>query len=158
AMDRRVQAAVEGAGRDQLLRRLAEAMAGLEPALVESDSRRLVAEILRRTRRRSLVVLFTGLEAPGLEQGLLPVLTSLTSRHTVVLAAVGDPRIAQMRAARGTADAVYEAAAAEQSQHERSRMTALLRGRGVEVVDAPPADFAPAVADAYLSLKAAGRL
>ena len=37
-------------------------------------------------------------------------------------------------------------------------MTALLRRRGVEVVDAPPESFAPAVADAYLALKAAGRL
>jgi hypothetical protein len=37
-------------------------------------------------------------------------------------------------------------------------MTALLRRRGAEVVDAPPESFAPAVADAYLALKAAGRL
>ena len=41
---------------------------------------------------------------------------------------------------------------------ERRRTTALLRKRGVEVVDAPPESFAPAVADTYLSLKAAGRL
>jgi len=53
---------------------------------------------------------------------------------------------------------VYDAAAAEQARGERRRMTALLRLRGVEVVDAPPASFAPAVSDAYLSLKAAGRL
>ncbi|GAC1329504.1 MAG: hypothetical protein NVSMB13_17170 [Mycobacteriales bacterium] len=41
---------------------------------------------------------------------------------------------------------------------ERRRVTGVLRGRGVEVVDEPPATFAPAVADAYLGLKAAGRL
>nr|WP_257210697.1 hypothetical protein [Actinomyces ruminis] len=37
-----------------------------------------------------------------------------------------------------------------------------LRGRlhraGVEVVEAPPSGLAPALADAYLALKAAGRL
>ena len=33
-----------------------------------------------------------------------------------------------------------------------------LRRHGVEVVDAPPEDIAPALADAYLALKAAGRL
>ncbi|MDP9497976.1 MAG: DUF58 domain-containing protein, partial [Actinomycetota bacterium] len=54
--------------------------------------------------------------------------------------------------------AVYEAAAAERAQAERRRTAALLRQRGVEVVDAPPDEFAPAVADAYLALKSAGRL
>ena len=33
-----------------------------------------------------------------------------------------------------------------------------LRKYGVEVVDAPPEELAPKLADAYLALKAAGRL
>jgi len=37
-------------------------------------------------------------------------------------------------------------------------MTALLTRRGVEVVDAVPERLAPALADRYLALKAAGRL
>ncbi len=158
ALDRQVRAAVEGAGRSEALARVVDAMAGLEPALLESDGRLLVAEVLRRARRRSLVVLFTTLDAAPLEEGLLPVLGSLTSRHTVVLASVGDPRVEQLRSGRGSAEAVYAAAAAERAGAERRRMTAVLRSRGVEVVDAAPDAFAPAVADAYLSLKAAGRL
>jgi uncharacterized protein (DUF58 family) len=149
---------VEGAGRGELLPRMVDAMAGLEPALVEADGRRMVGEVLRRTRRRSLVVLFTTLDAAPLEEGLLPVLASLTSRHTVVLAAVADPRVHEMAGGTGEIEAVYDAAAAERARAERRRMTALLRRRGVEVVDAPPESFAPAVSDAYLSLKAAGRL
>jgi len=158
ALDRDVRAAVEGVGRDEVLPRMVDVMAGLEPALVESDGRRLASEVLRRARRRSLVVLFTTLDAAPLEEGLLPVLASLTRRHTVVLASVGDPRVEQMAAGGGDIKAVYDAAAAERSRAERRRMTALLRRRGVEVVDAPPARFAPAVSDAYLDLKAAGRL
>jgi len=158
ALDRQVRAAVEGVGREELLGRLVDAMAGLEPALVEGDSRRLVSEVLRRSRRRSLVVLFTTLDAAPLEEGLLPLLGSLTSRHTVVLAAVGDPRVEEMATARGDVEAVYDAAAAERARSERRAVTSLLRARGVEVVDAPPESFAPAVADAYLGLKAAGRL
>ncbi|MCU1672953.1 MAG: lipoprotein [Frankiales bacterium] len=158
AMDRDVRASVEGVRRNEVLSRMVDALAGLEPALVESDGRRLVAEVLRRGRRRSLVVLFTTLDATSLEEGLLPVLGSLTSRHTVVLASVGDPRVEQMLVDRGSVEAVYDAAAAEQARGERRRMSALLRRRGVEVVDAPPSTFAPAVADAYLELKAAGRL
>ena len=158
AVDRVARAAVEGAGRGEVLSRLADAMAGLEPALVETDAGLLVGEVLRRTRRRSLVVLFTSLEAAPLAEGLLPVLGSLTSRHTVLLASVGDPRVAEMLAGRGDAEHVYDAAAAEQARAERRRTTSVLRRRGVEVVDAPPESFAPAVADAYLALKAAGRL
>ena len=158
AFDREPRAAVEGVGRDELLPRMVDAMAGLEPALVESDGRRLVGEVLRRARRRSLVVLFTTLDAAPLEAGLLPLLPSLTSRHTVLLAAVGDPRVEAMAAGGGSVDAVYDAAAAERARTERRRLTALLRRRGVEVVDAPPETFAPAVSDAYLSLKAAGKL
>jgi uncharacterized protein (DUF58 family) len=158
AFDREPRAAVESVGREDVLPRVVDAMATLEPALVEADGRRLVAEVLRRTRRRSLVVLFTTLDPAPLQEGLLPVLTSLTARHVVVLAAVGDPRVEEMAAGGGSAEAVYDAAAAERARSERRRMTALLRRRGVEVVDAPPARFAPAVSDAYLALKAAGKL
>lgn len=158
AVDREVRGSVEGASRQDLLARLVDVTAGLEPALIESDGRRLVSEVLRRSRRRSLVVLFTTLDAAPLHEGLLPVLASLTSRHTVVLASVGDPRVDELASGRGSAETVYAAAAAERSRAERRHVTAELRKRGVEVVDAPPESFAPAVADTYLALKAAGRL
>ncbi|MDT7539668.1 MAG: hypothetical protein QOI82_3253 [Actinomycetota bacterium] len=158
AMDRELRAAVQDVGRNELLARMVDAMAGLEPALVESDGRRLVSEVLRRARRRSLVVLFTTLDRPALEEGLLPSLASLTSRHMVVLASVGDPRVEEMAMARSEISAVYDAASAERHREERRRTTSLLRRRGVEVIDAPPESFAPAVTDAYLALKAAGRL
>ena len=158
AFDRELRAAVQDVGRNEVLPRMVDAMAGLEPALVESDGRRLVSEVLRRARRRSLVVLFTTLDRAALEEGLLPSLASLTSRHTVVLASVGDPRVEEMLTARSDIAAVYDAAAAERHREDRRRTTSLLRSRGVEVVDAPPETFAPAVADAYLALKAAGRL
>ena len=158
AIDREVRGTVEGVGREELLGRMVDTMALLEPALVETDNRRLVAEVLRRSRRRSLVVLFTALDAAPLREGLLPVLPSLTSRHTVVLASVGDTRLSELAAGRSDVDAVYAAAAAEKAQADRRALTAELRLRGVEVIDAPPDVFASKVADAYLSLKAAGRL
>lgn len=158
AADSVVRASVEGASRNEVLPTLVQAMAPLEPALVESDAQLIVAEVLRRERKRALVVLFTSLDPAPIEHGLLPVLSALTARHTVVLAAVGDPRVAELAGRRGDTEAVYEAAAAERSLAERRRVTAQLRHRGVTVVDAPADVFASKVADAYLSLKAAGRL
>jgi uncharacterized protein (DUF58 family) len=63
-----------------------------------------------------------------------------------------------MAAGRGSAPAVYGAAAAARTQHDRARISEQLRRHGVEVVDALPDVLAPALADRYLSLKAAGRL
>ncbi|HEX6352870.1 DUF58 domain-containing protein [Actinophytocola sp.] len=158
AYDRRLRTAVSGAAAGEVLSAMVNAMAPLEPELVESDAGGMVAEILRRARRRSLVVLLTGLDAAALEPGLLPLLPSLTHRHRLVLAAVSDPRVTEMATGRGDVSAVYEAAAAERALGDRRRMAALLAARGVEVVDAVPSELAPALADRYLALKAAGRL
>ncbi len=137
---------------------LSQAMTGLEPALLEADAAALVGQLLRLARRRCLVVLFTDLTAATVEEGLLPALEPLLRRHEVMVAAVADPLVAELTLARGSADAVYSAAAAERATAQRRRLAALLRRRGVEVVDVPPAHFASAVTDHYLALKAAGLL
>jgi len=158
AYDRVQRVRVPGGSRGELLSRLVNAMAPLDPVLLEADHAGIVAAVLRRHRRRALVVLFTDLNTAVVEEGLLPSLPALTQRHTVIVAAVADPRVAEMMHGRSSAAEVYGAAAAERATAERRRLVALLRRRGVEVVDAPPESFAPAVADTYLALKAAGRL
>jgi uncharacterized protein (DUF58 family) len=158
AHDRVTRAGVFGASRTELLAQLVEAMAPLQPALIESDWRAMVAAILRRTRRRSLVVLLTDLNAAALEEGLLPVLPRLSAKHHVLVAAVGDPRVDEMASGRSDPAAVYDAAAAERSRNDRRAIASRLRRGGVEVVDAPPTEIAPALADRYLAMKATGRL
>ncbi|TWV27516.1 DUF58 domain-containing protein [Streptomyces albidoflavus] len=158
AFDRELRAQVRGRAAPQLLPALVDSLASLEPQLVETDARGLAAEILRSTPRRALVVLLTTLDTTPVEEGLLPVLGRLTDRHTLLVASVADPRLAEMAAARGTVEKVYQAAAGHKAQAERDRTAGLLRRRGVTVVDAPPADLASALADAYLSAKGAGKL
>ncbi|QQW33256.1 DUF58 domain-containing protein [Mycobacterium marinum] len=158
AHDRVSRAAVFGASRTELLAQLVDAMAPLQPALVESDWRSMVATIARRTRRRSLVVLLTDLNATALDEGLLPVLPQLSAKHQVVVAAVADPRVDQLAIGRSDAAAVYDAAAAERARNDRGTIATRLRRSGVEVVDAPPTEIAPALADRYLAMKATGRL
>ncbi|GAB3028369.1 DUF58 domain-containing protein [Mycobacterium bourgelatii] len=158
AHDRVSRAAVFGASRTELLAQLVEAMAPLQPALVESDWRAMIATILRRTRRRSLVVLLTDLNATALDEGLLPVLPQLSAKHHVLLAAVADPRVDELAVGRSDAAAVYDAAAAERARNDRRAIASRLRRGGVEVVDAPPTEIAPGLADRYLAMKATGRL
>ncbi|WP_351232582.1 DUF58 domain-containing protein [Streptomyces sp. NPDC002133] len=158
AYDRRTRAQVQGRAAGEVLPSMVNALAPLEPELVETDARGLSATALKYAPRRSLIVLLTGLDAAPIEEGLLPVLPQLTQRHTVVLASVADPHIAEMANNRGTLDAVYNAAAGTQAQAQRRRTAEHLQRHGVTVVDATPDNLAPALADAYLALKAAGRL
>ncbi|WP_017570959.1 DUF58 domain-containing protein [Nocardiopsis halotolerans] len=159
AYDRRTRAQVRSSGKGSQVNRIVEAMAPLEAELVESDPAGLVGTILgTQGRARRLVVLLTDLNATALEEGLLPKLPALTSRHLLMVAAVNDPAVDRMAAERGSADALYRAAAAERTLGERRRVTAELRRMGVEVVDADPEHIAPALADAYINLKAQGRL
>ena len=158
AHDRVSRAGVFGASRTELLAQLVDAMAPLQPTLVEPDWRAMVAAIARRTRRRSLVVLLTDLNATALDEGLLPVLPLLSAKHHVMIAAVADPRVDELAAGRSDAAAVYDAAAAERARNDRHAIASRLRRSGVEVVDAAPTEIAPALADRYLAMKAAGRL
>ncbi|MEU6997093.1 DUF58 domain-containing protein [Nonomuraea sp. NPDC046570] len=158
AYDRAVRAWVAGASRTELLSALVNVMAPIEAELIEADSSGMVAAVLSRAKRRCLVVLLTDLNSSALEEGLMPVLPQLSARHLVLVAGVTDPLVEAMAAARDTTEQVYDAASAEQTRADRKRITARLRRHGVEVVDAPPEDLAPALADAYLALKAAGRL
>jgi uncharacterized protein (DUF58 family) len=158
AMDRRIRARVIGAPRSSVLPAVTGAMAPREAELVESDGAAMASAVLAHARQRCLVVLLTDLNPAAVTESLLPHIPVLASRHLLLIGAVADPRVDEMAAQRGEAGLVYAAAAAERARAERARISAVLQRRGVTVVDAPPERLPPALADAYLALKAAGRL
>jgi uncharacterized protein (DUF58 family) len=158
AFDRRIRARVVGAPRSVVLSSVTDAMAAIEPELVETDAAALASAALTTARHRSLVVLLTDLNPAAMEEGLLPRLPLLAARNQVLVAAVADPALAGMAAGRADAGQVYGAAAAEQARSARQRVSALLQQRGAQVVDEAPARLPSALADAYLELKAGGRL
>ncbi len=156
--DRQVRAAVSRKSAAEVLPSFVNAMAVVEPVLVETDHHDLVTEISRRVAQRSLVVILTGLDPAALTEGLVPVLGPLRRKHRIVIAAVSDPRVEELVAGRGDIDEVYAAAAAESERSRRGETARQLRELGLSVVHAPPARFAPELADHYLALKKAGRL
>jgi uncharacterized protein (DUF58 family) len=159
AADSHVRAAVSGVHGRGLLPRLVNALAPLQPALVETDFELIASEVLRRERKRCLVVLFTALEPGALGEGLLPVLPKLVARHQVLVAAVHDPALTELASTPvDSADAVYSVAAGTRALLERQRITTALSRNGVSVLDCPADTFASQVTDEYLALKAAGRL
>jgi uncharacterized protein (DUF58 family) len=159
AFDREVRAVVgPGHARDQLSR-VTEAMYRLEPLLVESDYRGAFAETLTRFRRRAMLVVLTELAEQAVSETLLPALPLIARDHLVVVASVADPEVRGWASATPVEPgAAYRKAAAVAALADRRRTVARLRGLGAVVVDAPPGRLAPDLADAYLRVKATGRL
>ncbi len=158
AGDQRIRARISGSVADSVLPDVISALAPLEAEIVEADWDLLAAEVSRLGRQRALVVLLTTIEPSAIEEGLLPALPALLSRHRVVIASVADPEVAAMRAARGSVEEVYGAAAAERTTQLRERTAAALGALDITVLDAPPADLPVALVDHYLVLKRAGLL
>jgi len=159
AFDAGIQAVVPPShGRDQL-GRVTEAMYRLEPALSESDYRGAFATTLARFRRRAMLVVLTDLVEQAVGENLLPAMPLIARNHLVVVAAVQDPDVVRWATSSPEdASGAYRKAAAIQALDERRRSVARLRGVGVTVVDAPPGELASRLADAYLRVKATGRL
>ena len=158
AFDRLVRGRVQGASGPELLSRMVDAMAGIEPSLIEMDWSAVPSQVAAITAQRSLVVLLTSIEAPGASHGLLSVLPQLTAKHLVVVASVTDPETLVATGTRSDRDAVYRAAAAERALLDIGRVTAAVQRLGGGVVTGSPAELPPVLADRYLALKAAGRL
>lgn len=158
AFDRRTRAQAGSAGKGNLLAGMVQAMAPLQAELIELDWQSVPAQVRALSAHRALVVLLTALDGGVPEEGLIPTAARLARDHTVVVASVRDPLFDDLRGKRTSAADVFRAAAAERALLEREAVGAALRQSGVDVVDAGPAELPPQLADAYIRLKAAGRL
>ena len=105
------------------------------------------------------MVVFTELAEQAVDETLLPALPVIARHHIVMVAGVLDPdvkRWASEPAADG--EAAYRKAAAVAALARRRQTVVRLRASGATVIDAPPGRLAPDLADAYLRVKATGRL
>ena len=158
AIDDAVRTQVRGSTGPVLMTELAEHLTDVEPRLTELDWTLLASRVRTVLSQRALVVVVSALDGSGGDAAMIRTLTTLARDHTVVLASALDPELEELRASRDNADSVYVAASAEKDLVELDAVRRRLRRSGVEVVEAPDQGLAPALADCYLDLKAAGRL
>ena len=156
--DRRSRGRVQGATGPELLNRMVNTMATVEPELIEMDWSVVPGLVRSMSANRALVVLATSIDAPGASRGLLAVLPQLTKKHLVVVSSVVDPDVLSTSRERANRREIYLAAAAERALLDMSRVSAAIRQSGADVVTGSPEELPPALADRYLALKAAGRL
>ena len=154
--DRVTRARVTKVDGPALLPALVDAMAPVEPQMIDTDWDAAFAQVRRFTSRPSLVVLLTAQDAAEAARGFLGSLPALTRRTQVLVGTVTTEAVT--RAERPDAVDVYRAAAAARTEAEASAVAAAIGRAGAEAVADSPELLPPRLADRYLALKAAGRL
>ena len=140
-------------GRRQFLR-VTEELRRLELTTTEPDYRAAFEFLRARTSRRALVVLFTDLVDVEASRSLVAAVNRLAGNNLVLCCLLADPHLAEAasRSPRSTAE-LYERVVAEEVRDARARALALLRERGVHVIDVPAERLTVAAIQRYLELK-----
>ncbi|CAN3701331.1 MULTISPECIES: DUF58 domain-containing protein [unclassified Microbacterium] len=154
--DRVTRARVTRTDGAQLLPALVEAMAPVDPQLIDTDWDAAFAQVRGLSVRPALVVLLTAADDPEAARAFLASLPAVAARSRLLVATATDGP-GDAPAHRDAAD-VYAAAAIERARHDADRVRAAVVRAGGDAVSASADDLPPLVADRYLALKAAGRL
>ncbi len=157
AFSHRPLATLAPSSRPGQLRRVVDVVAPLEPDLVEPDWRTCLASLLRMSRRRAVVVVFSDALYAQSDDRLAALLGTLARRHTVVFASIRDAELTEL-AAQPVVDAgsLYERGVAARVIEDRGAALAGIRRRGVHTVDSSPERLTEAVTARFRALRAAG--
>ena len=133
-------------------------MYDVEPTLAVPDYYRAATEVMRQVRRRALVILLTNLRDED-DDGLLPALSLLRSRHLVVLASLREAILSRALTARvDSFDRAVTHAAAADYLALRERVFRRIGASGVMTLDVEPEKLPITLVNRYLELKRSGRL
>jgi uncharacterized protein (DUF58 family) len=139
------------------LRRVVDAVAPLEPELVEPDWRTCLGGLMRMSRRRAVVVVFSDALYAQTDDRLAALLGTLARRHVVVFASIRDSELTELAAQPVHNPAgLYERGVATQVIEDRDAALAGIRRRGVHTVDSSPERLTEAVTGRFRALRAAG--
>ncbi len=155
----RVHAVLPPRGGPRALAALREAFLDAAADLGEPDFAEAFGTARSLLSRRSLLVVLTDPVGTAMTDRLRLEMTAAVRRHLPVLAALRDESLHRRAEAPAAAPAdLARRAAAESRVEERERALEDLRAAGVIVVDAPPSRFTASAVNAYLHVKASGRL
>lgn len=154
--DRVTRARVTKVDGPALLPALVDAMAPVEPQLIDTDWDAAIAQVRLLTSRPSLVVLLTAQDAADAARGFLGSLPALTQRAHVLVGTVTTEPVDPVE--RPDAADVYRAAAGARTARDAATVATAIGRAGAEAIADTPELLPPRLADRYLALKAAGRL
>jgi uncharacterized protein (DUF58 family) len=155
AFSHRPLATLPPSARPGQLRRVVDTVAPIEPELVEPDWRACLTGLVRMSRRRAVVVVFSDALYAQTDDRLAALLGTLARRHAVVFASIRDADLTELAAqpVSGT-DALYERGVATKVIADRDAALAGIRRRGVHTVDSSPARLTEVVTERFRALRA----
>jgi uncharacterized protein (DUF58 family) len=137
--------------------RIADALARVQPRMVEPNYPVAFAFLARQVIRRSLIVLFTDLIDAEASESLVTHVSRSAQRHLTLAVALRNPLLAARADAPALSEAdAYRRAAAEEMLQARARALATMRHAGVQVIDANPNALVTEVVNKYLDVKYRG--
>jgi uncharacterized protein (DUF58 family) len=156
AFSHRPLATLPPSARPGQLRRVLDTVAPLEPELVEPDWRACLTGLVRMSRRRAVVVVFSDALYAQTDDRLAALLGTLARRHAVVFASIRDAELTELAVQPVTdSAALYERGVATKVIADRDAALAGIRRRGVHTVDSSPARLTEVVTERFRALRAA---
>ncbi len=141
------------------LRRIMEQLTDAREESAEADHLRAVGALMSLQKRRSLVVWLTDLAETSMVPEVVDSAMLLMPPHLVVFAVIGQPDLSQAALRYpDDADAMFQAAAAQEVMHRRELLLARMRERGVLALDVTHAALTTALVNTYLEIKQRNRI
>jgi len=126
----------------------------LQPRFEEADYAGAFTYLRRRQPKRSLVIFFTDMFDPVASTATLGNLALLTPRHLAVCVLMNDEAVERALGTVPTnAQQAYTASVAAELLAARQRATAILRQRGIIVIDVPAKQLTVSLINAYIEIK-----
>ena len=140
-------------------KRLQVAAAGLDYHAQEPNFTLALATLSARLQRRSLIVVFSDFTDPTSAQLMIESVGRLTKRHLVLFVTMHDEELSGIaEAAPGDMQHLAMAVSADALLRQRALVLSQLRGRGVDVIEAPYEAIGNRLIDAYLKIKRRGAI
>lgn len=137
--------------------RLQEALYRLDTDFLEANYARLVAQVRRVLRQRSLLVLFTNFETRSSMHRQLPYLRALARQHVLVVVFFENTELHDLLTTTPEdTESMYVKATAEKFAFEKREIVRELRQHGIYAVLTAPEDLTVNTINQYLTLKARG--
>lgn len=131
-----------------------QSMAKLDYGEAETNYTLALTDLLQRTRRRSLVVLFTEFVDSVTAELMLPNIERLARRHLLLFVALRDPLLPRLAAAAPTRlFDVHRAVVSGGIMRERELVLERIRRAGAQVIDAEAKDVGSKLIERYLLVK-----
>jgi uncharacterized protein (DUF58 family) len=145
-------------GHDQI-KRLMEALYGLEPQMIEPSYKRAFNFFSANCHRRSLVVILTDLVDRDASAELLANTSQLVPRHLPLIITIGDTDLRELvRAQPASSSDVYRQAVAEEILRQREEALTRIRHAGGLALDVPAGRLSLELVNKYLEVKERGLL